>query len=303
MGPKVSVIIPNYNHEAYLKQRIDSVLNQTYTNFEIILLDDCSTDQSRDVIASYATHPKITVLLNDTNSGSTFRQWNKGLHLAKGELIWIAESDDVADHAFLTNAVAVLTQAPDVGLYECSSYWIDKNSALVYDEVERVSSQKTNGKTYILNNLLNGNSIHNASAVVFRKNLVNLPLTDDIINLKYCGDWLFWVKILTKSNFYRSGDYHNYFRRHEGNVSGNAEKNGLAFLEGIRIYAYIRKIYKQSFLAPIKTADRIWAFTLFSSGLSQEIKTQFLKSSIKVNPFINLLYQYYSLKQGFKKSV
>src|SRR3984893_17231816 len=99
--PKVSVIIPNYNHAAYLRQRIDTVLRQTYQDFEVILMDDCSTDDSRTIISEYSSDPRIRIELNETNSGSTFRQWKKGIALARGEYIWIAESDDYSDERFL----------------------------------------------------------------------------------------------------------------------------------------------------------------------------------------------------------
>jgi glycosyltransferase involved in cell wall biosynthesis len=104
--PLVSVIIPNYNHAAYLNERIDSVLNQTFRDFEVILLDDCSTDNSREIIESYRGHEKISQIeYNEVNSGSTFIQWKKGLDLAQGDWIWIAESDDVASNEFLSNAI------------------------------------------------------------------------------------------------------------------------------------------------------------------------------------------------------
>ena len=87
--PQVSVIVPNYNHAPYLRQRIDSILAQTYQDFELILLDDSSTDKSEEVLLSYKDHPKvISLIINKQNSGSTFKQWDKGIELAKGEYIW-----------------------------------------------------------------------------------------------------------------------------------------------------------------------------------------------------------------------
>ncbi len=92
---RVSVILPNYNHSKYLKQRIDSILNQTFQDFELILLDDNSPDDSVDIIESYRDHKRVShIHLNKENSGSTFKQWERGFSLAKGEYIWIAESDD-----------------------------------------------------------------------------------------------------------------------------------------------------------------------------------------------------------------
>ena len=98
MFPTVSVIIPNYNHAPYLRQRIDSVLKQDYQDFEVILLDDCSKDDSRQVLDSYRNHPKVShVVYNEQNTGNTFIQWERGVNLAQGRYIWIAESDDVAE--------------------------------------------------------------------------------------------------------------------------------------------------------------------------------------------------------------
>jgi len=81
--PKVSVIVPNYNHSQFLRQRLDSVYSQTHLNIEVLLLDDCSTDSSREVLDEFALkHSNITTTIyNETNSGGVFRQWSK-LHLA-----------------------------------------------------------------------------------------------------------------------------------------------------------------------------------------------------------------------------
>ena len=77
--PRVSVIVPNYNHARFLPKRIESILNQTFQDFELILLDDCSTDDSRSILSSYASDPRVTIEFNKVNSGSTFKQWNKGV--------------------------------------------------------------------------------------------------------------------------------------------------------------------------------------------------------------------------------
>src|ERR1041384_7243968 len=99
--PAVSVIIPNYNHARYLRRRVESVLGQTYQDFEVILLDDGSTDDSRGIIASYEGDARVTIAMNAANSGSVFKQWNKGVQMARGRYVWIAESDDYAGPGFL----------------------------------------------------------------------------------------------------------------------------------------------------------------------------------------------------------
>lgn len=299
MAPRVSIIVPNYNHAPFLKERINSILSQTFTDYELIILDDCSSDESRLVIEEFAHHPQVSaVIFNSQNSKSTFRQWNKGLELAKGQLVWIAESDDIADPKFLELAVSHFEKHSQIGIYECQSFWIDALGKLLYPDPQPVAPQLFSGKAFILDKMLLGNAIHNASAVVFKKSLVELPLPTDITNFRYCGDWLFWVKLLAKADIYVDGNFHNYFRRHDNNVSGNAEKNGLAFLEGIQVYGAIRKMFRSSFLNPIRKSDRTWASSLLFSTLSEDIKERFLKASRKVNPFISLLYRYYQLKKA-----
>lgn len=126
---KVSVIIPNYRHALYLKERIDSVLEQTYRDFEVIILDDCSPDDSREIIETYRTREKIAhIVYNERNSGSTFMQWQKGFDLAQGEYIWIAESDDFADPGFLSSCVEQLENEPSCTLAYTESRLVDAES-------------------------------------------------------------------------------------------------------------------------------------------------------------------------------
>lgn len=104
MTPKISVIVPNYNHAKFLPRRIKSILGQSFNDMEIIILDDCSTDSSREIISQFAQQDtRITTYYNKSNSGSPFKQWQKGIKLARGEYIWIAESDDFADRSSYNN--------------------------------------------------------------------------------------------------------------------------------------------------------------------------------------------------------
>ena len=120
--PLISVIIPNYNHSKYLEQRLESVFNQTYTNFEVILLDDCSTDASREILSRFIKNAKVThCVFNTKNTGNTFKQWAKGIALAKGDFIWIAESDDFAAPTFIERMIQPLIEDEEVVLSYCQS--------------------------------------------------------------------------------------------------------------------------------------------------------------------------------------
>ena len=118
----ISVIIPNYNHSSYLKERIDTVLQQTYQNFEVILLDDNSTDNSKEVLKKFENHPKVSqIIFNSKNSGSPFGMWSTAFNLAKGDFIWIAESDDFSDLDFLETLIKKF-QNEEVIVAHCCSY-------------------------------------------------------------------------------------------------------------------------------------------------------------------------------------
>ena len=125
--PAVSVIIPNYNHATFLKDRIESVLQQDYADFEVIIIDDCSTDNSKEIIATFSNHPKVSrIIYNKTNSGSPFLKWKQGLSYASGQWIWIAESDDMAENNFLSQTFALAHQ--------------NKNAAIIYTDAAIINT-------------------------------------------------------------------------------------------------------------------------------------------------------------------
>ncbi len=105
--PVVSVIVPNYNHERYLEKRLDSIFSQSFRDFEVILLDDASTDNSMDVLMKYAHHADVRIVPGETNSGSPFKQWLKGIDMATSDILWIAESDDICDPELLRTLLPV----------------------------------------------------------------------------------------------------------------------------------------------------------------------------------------------------
>lgn len=108
--PLVSVIVPNYNHAQYLEQRLDTVFNQTYQNFEVIILDDKSTDNSLEVINRYKDNPHLSqIVVNEQNTGSPFKQWDKGINLAKG--VTIGEGAVIAANAVVTKDVPAYSVA------------------------------------------------------------------------------------------------------------------------------------------------------------------------------------------------
>lgn len=216
----VTVIIPNFNHSRFLRQRIDSVLNQTYREFEIVILDDCSTDISREIIDTYRSNNKVKkVIYNEVNSGSPFKQWEKGIQEAEGEWVWIAESDDFCDENFLETAIQQLKQTHG-DLFFCQSFNVNETNDIIKDnfwwtdDIKGINWSKPfcqEGKEFIRVALQFKNVIPNASAVVFKRDNFNFKA---ITQYKNCGDWLFWIDFIKWRKVTYSPLQLNHFRNH-----------------------------------------------------------------------------------------
>jgi glycosyltransferase involved in cell wall biosynthesis len=248
--PLVSIIVPNFNHQAFLRERLESVFAQTYQDFELILLDDASTDGSLEILEEFANRPRVRLVVNDTNSGSPFAQWNRGVELAQGEYVWIAESDDSANPELLENLVAVLEQHPTVGLAECDSERIDGSGRVLGPIARDAHPEETarwsqdffvNGPEEVQRYLYLQNTIPSASAVVFRRSMY-LKAGPAEARLKLTGDWLQWVKMLMRSDRYFLAQCLSQSRIHEGTQRETAAQNGRLELEALDIQKRIRQL-------------------------------------------------------------
>lgn len=275
-NPLITVIIPNYNHAKYLDERIQSVLNQTYQNFELIILDDKSTDNSLEVINKYRDNPHVSqIVVNEENSGSTFKQWHKGFELAKGELIWIAESDDKCEKEFLETLLRFFEQEPQCVLaYTRSILFRDSDGELLNQHVNK-DAELMPGTFFIAEKMACGNSIQNASSALFKKS-VALNIDNQYTEYKGAGDRLFWIEIAEQG--YVGIDYHqlNYFRIHENNSTKRYFYEGINQEEDLRILNYI---YTKGYISKkqYKWAKRRYAqWVIFSDRLSREKKKEII---------------------------
>ncbi len=234
----VSIIIPNYNHAPFLKERIESLLQQTYKDFEIIILDDCSADNSRDIIESYRFHHSISkISYNETNSGSTFKQWQKGIALSAGKYIWIAESDDWCEPTLLEELVNGMEQNENVAIGYCGAVVVNENEIL-YTSASNKFKEVLNGIAFIKSHMIESNLIFNASMAIFKKDCFN-KISSEYTSYKFCGDWLFWIMLAQKGDVYISGKYLNYFRKHSADVSNKSMADGTYFEEYTRLAEYL----------------------------------------------------------------
>jgi glycosyltransferase involved in cell wall biosynthesis len=123
--PKVTVLMPVYNGEKYLQEAVDSILCQTFTNFELLIIDDGSTDESITILESLAD-PRIRLVRNETNLKLVATR-NKGLSLARGQYIALMDCDDISVPQRLSKQVAYLENNPDLGILGSACQFIDNS--------------------------------------------------------------------------------------------------------------------------------------------------------------------------------
>ncbi|HEV2315084.1 MAG TPA: glycosyltransferase [Candidatus Acidoferrales bacterium] len=293
--PTVSVIVPNYNHARFLRKRIDSILQQTFQDFELILLDDCSTDDSRSILSSYASDPRVRTELNPVNSGNPFKQWNKGVRLARGEYVWIAESDDYAGERLLERLVATLNADPKVVYAYCQSWHVS-----VDDQIEGFADDQLNcldrrrwttdfcvdGYEECRTYFVRTNLVPNASAVVFRKTFYERVGGADE-SLRLCGDWKLWAAMALTGKVAYLSEPLNYFRFHDASVRSQAGRTNVDVME---YFAVIRWILTQA--TPTKavleklgeSAANMWVPTVMSTHAPLDLKRTILRTVREFDP-------------------
>lgn len=250
-NPLISVIVPNYNHALYLQQRLDTVFGQSYENIEVLILDDHSTDNSLAVIGNYRLHPKLAqIVVNEVNGGTSIRQWKKGIEMAKGEWIWIAESDDFSNPDFLRTMMHFAIEHPQCGLIYCQTSDVDSSGNRVGDRLNYTGNFANNiwkqdfeceAEPFIRSYLKVKNVIPNASAVIFRRTLVDFD-TDfggGILCMRYAADWLFWMRLIRKTKIGFVAATLNFFRDH--NASTRIHDSRKKLLQRLREEIRIRR--------------------------------------------------------------
>ncbi len=234
--PRVSVVVPNYNYAHLLSDRIDSIGLQTVAPYEIIVLDDASTDGSADRIADLRKTRELRVVENTVNSGSVFRQWLKGVELARGDYVWIAEADDLCDANFIETALKAFAD-PEVRMSYTESIQMDADGSKLAghyrDYLSDVGAERWlkpyvhDGVDEITSVMAVKNSVPNVSAVLFRREHLLSTLRehiDEVASYRFAGDWSLYVHLLQKGKIAFDPSPLNHHRRHANSVTSGADK-------------------------------------------------------------------------------
>jgi glycosyltransferase involved in cell wall biosynthesis len=231
--PRISVVIPNFNYERYLELRLRSVIDQTVPIHEVIFLDDCSSDGSIQLASTIlaAAGLDYKIVRNEMNSGSVFEQWRKGIELATGDYVWIAEADDDSESDFLRVALRGFSTPGTIMSY-CESQMIDaagtrlasnyNEYVSVVDDRHWLSHFAQNGVDEVRQYMSIMNTIPNVSAVLFKREPLHEVIREsftDISAFKVAGDWRLYVAMLEKGGVSFNPTALNRHRRHDRGVT------------------------------------------------------------------------------------
>lgn len=209
--PKVSVLMPVYKtNEKYLKEAISSILNQTFTDFEFLILDDCPDDTREEIVKSYNDN-RIKYSKNEKNLGITPSR-NKLIDMAKGEYLAIFDHDDISLPTRFEQQVKYLDKHKDVGVVSCIIKFIDRDELL----------QHPTNDTDIKLALIRYCALSHSAAMIRKSILINN-------NIRYeeafspAEDYALWCRLIPFTNFYNIPEVLFHYRDHAENTSHKQE--------------------------------------------------------------------------------
>jgi glycosyltransferase involved in cell wall biosynthesis len=244
-SPLVSVIVPSYNTAQYVPQAVDSILNQTYRNLEVHVVDDGSTDNTREVMRAYANDPRV-IYHHQKNRGEAGAR-NTGIRAAKGELIALCDADDLWVPRKLEVQVPCFRDRPEVGIVYTNTVQVDSNN----NEINTYRTGRHNGR--ITEKLFGENFVTGATSM-FRRECFETAMYDE--TLSTCADYDLSLRLSVKHQFYYLDEITYRYRTWPGQVSN--PRNLLRFHDNI-VRLRNNFLEKNPGLVPQSVVDETWA--------------------------------------------
>ena len=220
----VSVIVPSYNYAQYIKKRMDSLIKQTYRDIEILVIDDCSSDNSVQVLREYESHPRVRLVICEQNGGWAAVN-NQGVEISSGEFILFAQCDDDCDPHMIERLVDAMRINPTAGIAFCRSLLVGEDNQMLGDDFAgRETSFRTRcAKDTLISGsemsrfLLHSCVIPNLSAMLIRRGCFS-SVGNFTSSYRVCGDWEWFFKIASRYDVAYIAEPLNRFRQHDNTI-------------------------------------------------------------------------------------
>lgn len=271
----VSIVVASYNHAEFLVQRMESLIGQTYPDIEILVIEDCSPDNSLEILRKYEPHPQVKLIVREKNGGWVAVS-NQGVELSQGEFVIFANCDDDCDPRMIERLVAAMDANPSAGIAFCRSTLVDEEGRTLGDDFEiREPSfrARCQGDTLLKQKemgrfLLHSCVIPNLSAALIRKECFETAgkLSPDY---RVCSDWDLFFRIAAGYDVAYVAEPLNKFRQH-GTTIRSATKGRITYEEYFRLLLGQIRSQDLSFFERCRFRTRVmylWGTHLFSQPL------------------------------------
>lgn len=208
MSDLVSIIMPSYNTGRFIKETIESVLAQSYQNFELIIVDDCSTDNTDEVVEKYLTDKRITYIKNDKNSGAAVSR-NRALREAKGKWIAFLDSDDLWETQKLEKQIAFMRD---------NNYHFSYTNYIEIDDKSVPNGRMVTGPKKITKRGMYNYCWMGCLTVMYDAEKVGLIQIEDV---KKNNDYAMWLKVCKKADCYLLDETLSRYRKRSGSISNH----------------------------------------------------------------------------------
>ena len=233
----VTAAIPNYNYAEFLYERLYSILYQDYKISELIILDDCSSDNSReiidDIVPRLSEYLCVKKIYNTENGGSPFKQWKRALEAAGGDYIWIAEADDFCEKTMLKSIMAPVEKDRETVISYADTAFMNKGGKItvrsIKPEIDLMHTGHWNrdfvndGIEEIKNYAFLNCTIANVSSAVI-KNDDYSDIFSEMTNYRQVGDYYFYLSVMQRGKVAFKNKPLNYYRVHGTNVTSTTKK-------------------------------------------------------------------------------
>ncbi len=243
MSELVSILLPVYNGQKYLKSAIDSVLSQSHQNFELLVCDDCSTDDSFSILQEYAAQDKRVKIVKNESQQGLFANYNMCWQRAQGALIKPFAQDDILYPQFLAEGARTLAENQNIKLMLCARNLIDENGAVI-EAVSPLPGREYRGEDLITWSLIFlTNKLGEPVTGIFRA--ADLNYGYDTRYFHY-GDLELWFRLLSQGDLSFNEQILCAFRRHEGGTTTANHRHLFDLIDAMRIcrqyFSYLEKI-------------------------------------------------------------
>lgn len=224
MSELVSIIMPSYNTGRFIKETIESVLAQSYITWELIIVDDCSTDNTDDVVRPYLADERIRYIKNDTNSGAAVSR-NRALREAKGKWVAFLDSDDLWEQDKLQKQITFMKN---------NGYHFSYTNYIKIDEESKLNSKRVTGPKRITKHGMYNYCWVGCLTVMYDAENVGLI---QIADIKKNNDYAMWLKVCKKADCYLLDENLASYRKRNGSISNHGY---------IELIKWHYKLYRES---------------------------------------------------------